>query len=123
VHEIKHDGYRLMARRDPIGIRLITRKGYDWSPRYPLIVEAVTQTPPGCSRERMRTNCRRAPRLWHFLQLRPRQPMPPSPFELGLGLVERRRMVIRVHLRWLADHPVQRPDCSTANVQGATPIR
>jgi ATP-dependent DNA ligase len=27
VHEIKHDGYRLMARRDPIGIRLITRNG------------------------------------------------------------------------------------------------
>jgi hypothetical protein len=25
VHEIKHDGYRLMARRDPVGIRLITR--------------------------------------------------------------------------------------------------
>jgi hypothetical protein len=21
VHEIKHDGYRLMARRDPVGIR------------------------------------------------------------------------------------------------------
>jgi hypothetical protein len=39
VHEIKHDGYRLMARRDPIGIRLITRNGHDWSPRYPLIVE------------------------------------------------------------------------------------
>ena len=38
VHEIKHDGYRLMARRDPIGIRLLTRNGYDWSPRYPLIV-------------------------------------------------------------------------------------
>jgi bifunctional non-homologous end joining protein LigD len=41
VHEIKHDGYRLMARRDPVGIRLLTRNGYDWSPRYPLIVEAV----------------------------------------------------------------------------------
>ena len=41
VHEIKHDGYRLMARRDPIGIRLLTRNGYDWAPRYPLIVEAV----------------------------------------------------------------------------------
>ena len=27
VHEIKHDGYRLMARRDPIGTRLITREG------------------------------------------------------------------------------------------------
>jgi ATP-dependent DNA ligase len=23
VHEIKHDGYRLMARRDPVGIRLL----------------------------------------------------------------------------------------------------
>jgi bifunctional non-homologous end joining protein LigD len=43
VHEIKHDGYRLMARRDPIGIRLITRNGYDWAPRYPLIVEAVNR--------------------------------------------------------------------------------
>ena len=43
VHEIKHDGYRLMARRDPIGIRLLTRNGHDWSPRYPLIVEAVNQ--------------------------------------------------------------------------------
>ena len=41
MHEIKHDGYRLMARRDPIGIPLLTRNGYDWSPRYPLIVEAV----------------------------------------------------------------------------------
>ena len=43
MHEIKHDGYRLMARRDPVGIRLLTRNGHDWSPRYPLIVEAVNQ--------------------------------------------------------------------------------
>jgi ATP dependent DNA ligase domain len=43
VQKIKHDGYRLMARRDPIGIRLLTRNGYDWSPRYPLIVEAVNR--------------------------------------------------------------------------------
>jgi hypothetical protein len=41
IHEIKHDGYRLMARRDPIGIRLLTRNGHDWASRYPLIVEAV----------------------------------------------------------------------------------
>jgi hypothetical protein len=27
IHEIKHDGYRLMARRDPVGIRLLTRRG------------------------------------------------------------------------------------------------
>ena len=30
-----------MARRDPVGIRLITRRGNDWSHRYPLVVEAV----------------------------------------------------------------------------------
>src|SRR5215472_17530325 len=41
IHEIKHDGYRLMARRDPDGTRLLTRNGHDWSPRYPIIVEAV----------------------------------------------------------------------------------
>ena len=41
IHEIKHDGYRLMARRDPVGIRPITRRGNDWTQRYPLVVEAV----------------------------------------------------------------------------------
>jgi bifunctional non-homologous end joining protein LigD len=41
ILEIKHDGYRLMTRRDPIGIHLLTRNGHDWAPRYPLIVEAV----------------------------------------------------------------------------------
>jgi bifunctional non-homologous end joining protein LigD len=41
IHEIKHDGFRLMARRDPVGIRLITRGGHDWSARYPLIVATV----------------------------------------------------------------------------------
>ena len=30
IYEIKHDGFRLMARRDPVGIRLITRRGNDW---------------------------------------------------------------------------------------------
>ena len=41
VHEIKHDGYRLMARRDPVGIRLLTRRGNAWANRFPLVVEAV----------------------------------------------------------------------------------
>src|SRR5215468_10850914 len=36
-HEIKHDGYRLMACRDMTGIRLLTRNGHDWTPRYSLI--------------------------------------------------------------------------------------
>ena len=41
IHEIKHDGYRLMARRDPVGIWLLTRRGNDWSERFPRVVEAV----------------------------------------------------------------------------------
>ena len=31
----------LMARRDPVGIRLVTRRGNDWTTRYPLVAEAV----------------------------------------------------------------------------------
>jgi bifunctional non-homologous end joining protein LigD len=34
-HEIKLDGFRLMARRDAAGVRLLTRNGMDWSARYP----------------------------------------------------------------------------------------
>jgi bifunctional non-homologous end joining protein LigD len=30
-----------MARRDSVGIRLITRRGNDWSDRFPLVMEAV----------------------------------------------------------------------------------
>jgi ATP-dependent DNA ligase len=42
VHEIKHDGYRLVARRDGAGVRLITRNGHDWSDRYyPTVAGAV----------------------------------------------------------------------------------
>ena len=47
IHEIKHDGFRLMARRDPVGIRLITRRGNDWTNRYPLVVEAVNHLKVG----------------------------------------------------------------------------
>ena len=41
IHEIKHDGFRLMARRDPAGVRLLTRRGLDWTGRYPSIAAAV----------------------------------------------------------------------------------
>ena len=41
IHEIDTTAIRLMARRDPVGIRLLTRRGNDWSSRFPLIVEAV----------------------------------------------------------------------------------
>jgi bifunctional non-homologous end joining protein LigD len=41
VHEIKHDGYRLIARKQGDRVRLFTRRGYDWTDRYPLIAKAV----------------------------------------------------------------------------------
>lgn len=41
IHEIKHDGYRLMACRNAAGVRLLTRNGHDWASRFPLIVQAV----------------------------------------------------------------------------------
>jgi bifunctional non-homologous end joining protein LigD len=43
IHEIKHDGFRMMVRRDVAGIRLRTRNGHDWTDRYPLIIEAVNR--------------------------------------------------------------------------------
>jgi bifunctional non-homologous end joining protein LigD len=45
VHEIKHDGYRLQVRRDGDVVRLFTRRGYDWSARYPAIVSTAVQLP------------------------------------------------------------------------------
>src|SRR5262252_8190226 len=41
LHEIKHDGFRMMVRRDVAGVRLLTRNGHDWADRYPLIAEAA----------------------------------------------------------------------------------
>lgn len=41
IHEIKHEGERLMARRDRRGVRLLTRSGRDRSARYPAIAAAV----------------------------------------------------------------------------------
>jgi bifunctional non-homologous end joining protein LigD len=43
VHEIKHDGYRLQVRRDGDTVRLFTRRGYDWSGRYPAIAVTAMQ--------------------------------------------------------------------------------
>jgi bifunctional non-homologous end joining protein LigD len=47
VHEIKHDGYRLIARKTGDRVRLFTRRGYDWTERYPLIAKAVAALPAG----------------------------------------------------------------------------
>jgi bifunctional non-homologous end joining protein LigD len=41
IHEIKHDGYRLIVQKDRQRVRLFTRNGNDWSGRFPLIAEAA----------------------------------------------------------------------------------
>src|SRR6266571_1682820 len=45
IHEIKHDGFRILARRDSAGVRLITRRGNDFSSRFPFIAMAVAKLP------------------------------------------------------------------------------
>jgi bifunctional non-homologous end joining protein LigD len=41
LHEIKYDGFRLMARRDRRRVRLLSRRGHDWTQRFRLIADAV----------------------------------------------------------------------------------
>ncbi|MBR1156904.1 DNA ligase [Bradyrhizobium sp. JYMT SZCCT0428] len=41
LHEVKHDGYRLIVHREGKRVRLFTRNGFDWSDKYPLITEAA----------------------------------------------------------------------------------
>jgi hypothetical protein len=43
VHEIKHDGHRLIVRRAGEIVRLFTRRGHDWSERYPAIASAAAK--------------------------------------------------------------------------------
>ena len=45
IHEIKHDGFRIMARRDADGVRLLTRNGHDFAGRFPLAAPAVAALP------------------------------------------------------------------------------
>jgi bifunctional non-homologous end joining protein LigD len=45
IHEVKHDGYRLQVRRDGEDVRLFTRRGFDWTDRYPAIVRTALKLP------------------------------------------------------------------------------
>ena len=41
AHEIKHDGYRFICRRDGDRVRVFSRRGLDWTDRVPSIVAAM----------------------------------------------------------------------------------
>jgi bifunctional non-homologous end joining protein LigD len=45
IHEMKHDGFRILARKDGNRVKLITRNGYDFADRYPLIVDGIVSLP------------------------------------------------------------------------------
>ena len=45
VHEIKHDGFRILAKQNPDGIHLFSREGYDLAARFPLAAMAIAALP------------------------------------------------------------------------------
>ncbi len=47
LHEVKLDGYRLVARLEKGRATLLTRRGKDWSSRFPAVREAVAALPAG----------------------------------------------------------------------------
>jgi bifunctional non-homologous end joining protein LigD len=45
LHEIKHPGHRLIARRHNDGIRLFSGRGDDWTSSFPSVVEGLSLLP------------------------------------------------------------------------------
>jgi bifunctional non-homologous end joining protein LigD len=45
VHELKFDGYRIQARLDHGKATLLTRKGLDWTKKFPTVAKAIAQLP------------------------------------------------------------------------------
>jgi hypothetical protein len=43
LHEIKHDGFRVIARKNGAQVRLYSRPGNDLTHRFPLIVETLAR--------------------------------------------------------------------------------
>jgi len=41
LHEVKHDGYRMLVIREDDRVRLLSRNGTDWTGRYPWIAKAA----------------------------------------------------------------------------------
>ncbi|WP_407114341.1 RNA ligase family protein [Bradyrhizobium sp. LMG 9283] len=41
IHEVKHDGYRMLVIRESDRVRLLSRNGTDWIKRYPRIADAA----------------------------------------------------------------------------------
>ena len=59
IHEIKFDGYRIQARLDGGKVKLLTRRGLDWTKKFPTIAEAIAKLPARRRVDRRRTGGRR----------------------------------------------------------------
>jgi hypothetical protein len=46
VHEIKHDGFGFICRREGNRIRILSRRGHDWTDRVPRIVDKEKSMAP-----------------------------------------------------------------------------
>ncbi len=47
LHEIKHDGYRIVARIEEGEVRLVSRNAKDWTKEFPQVARAVGRLPAG----------------------------------------------------------------------------
>jgi bifunctional non-homologous end joining protein LigD len=45
LHELKLDGYRMHARLDAARVQILTRRGNDWTDKYPTIAKAIAGLP------------------------------------------------------------------------------
>ena len=45
VHEIKFDGYRIQAELDRGKVKLLTRKGLNWTSKFPTVAAAIAKLP------------------------------------------------------------------------------
>ena len=45
LHEVKYDGYRIIARKSGEEVTLFSRSGLDWSARFPVIAKALQMLP------------------------------------------------------------------------------
>jgi hypothetical protein len=67
VHEVKHDGYRLIVRRDGETVRLFTRRGYDWTERQCRLVSCLILDRPNVPSHNSKVDPIRPPNLSHAL--------------------------------------------------------
>ena len=45
LHEVKYDGYRIIARKSGEEVALFSRSGLDWTVRFPAIAKALSSLP------------------------------------------------------------------------------